>query len=232
MYHKLKKCLNSRSSHQSCSIEKSVLKNFAIFTWKDLCWNLLIDVRASRPATFFTRDSNTAVVNIAKFLRTLILMKICGQLLLQFLLLTVNISSWVLVSALNSIGLLQRSSLRFKEFSLGCLVVGSSPMWKKEKLAEMVTRCHSLSLVVYHSLSFVVTLCHSMSLVVIRCHSLYHSLPLVVPLVFYRYHSLWLVIALVVTRCTTRLSFYKRSRRSVIEIHITQCLFLNNNSYR
>ena len=200
MYHKLKKCLNSRSNHQSCSIEKSVLKNFAIFTWKDLCWNLLIDVRASRPATFFTRDSNTAVVNIAKFLRTLILMKICGQLLLQFLLLTVNISSWVLVSALNSIGLLQRSSLKFKEFSLGCLVVGSSPMWKKEKLAEMVTRCHSLSLVV--------------------------------PLVFTRYHSLSPVIALVVTRCTTRLSFYKRSRRSIIEIHITQCLFLNNNSFR
>ena len=32
-------------------------------------------------------------VNIAKFLRTLILMKICEQLLLPFLLLTVNISS-------------------------------------------------------------------------------------------------------------------------------------------
>ena len=32
-------------------------------------------------------------VNIAKFLRTVILMKICEQLLLQFLLLTVNISS-------------------------------------------------------------------------------------------------------------------------------------------
>ena len=65
-------------------------------------------------------------VNIAKYLRTLILMKIFEQLLLQFLLLTVNISSWVLVSALNSIGLLQRSSSTFKEFSLGCLVVGSS----------------------------------------------------------------------------------------------------------
>ena len=49
-------------------------------------------------------------VNIAKLLRTLILMKICKQLFLQFLLLTVNISSWMLVSALNSIGLLQRSS--------------------------------------------------------------------------------------------------------------------------
>ena len=35
----------------------------------------------------------------------------------------------------------------FKEFSLGCLVVGSFLFFlKKEKLAEMVTRCHPLSL--------------------------------------------------------------------------------------
>ena len=60
MYHKLKKCLNSRSSHQSCSIEKAVLKNFAIFTGKHLSWSLLlIDLQASRPATFLKRDSNT-----------------------------------------------------------------------------------------------------------------------------------------------------------------------------
>ena len=50
--------------------------------------------------------------------------------------------------------LLQRSSSMFKEFFLGCLVVGSSLVWKKEKLAEMVTRCHSVS----HSLSLVVPL--------------------------------------------------------------------------
>ena len=62
MNHKLKKCLNSRSSHQSCSIEKSVLKNFAIFTGKHLRWSLLlIDFRASRPATFFKSDSNTGI---------------------------------------------------------------------------------------------------------------------------------------------------------------------------
>ena len=60
--HKLKKCLNSRSSHLSCSIEKAVLKNFAIFTGKHLCWSLsLIDLRASRPASFLKRDSNTVV---------------------------------------------------------------------------------------------------------------------------------------------------------------------------
>ena len=164
MYHKLKKCLNSRSSHQSCSIEKAVFKNFAIFTGKHLCWRLLlIDLWASSPATFFKRDSNAGVVNIVKFLRTLILTKICEQLLLQSILLIINISSWVLVSALNSIGLLQRSSSRFKEFSLGCLVVGSSLIWKKRKISRDG-----------HSFSFVVT------------------------------------------RCTTRLSFYKRSLREIL----------------
>ena len=107
--------------------------------------------------------------------------KICEQLPLQFLLLTVNISSWVLVSALNSIGLLQRSSSRFKEFSLGCLVVGSSLIWKKEKLAEMVTRCHSLSFVVTRC----TTRCHSLSFVVTRCTTRCHSLSLDVPLFCY-----------------------------------------------
>ena len=115
-------------------------------------------------------------VNITKFLRTFILMKICEQLLLPSLLLTVNISSKGLVSALNSIGLLQRSFSIFKEFSLGRLVKGSSLIWKKEKLAEMVTRCHSL----YYSLSLVVPLavirCHSLSFVVTRCTTRCHSL--------------------------------------------------------
>ena len=83
--------------------------------------------------------------------RTLILMKICEQSLLPFRLLTVNISPQGLVSALNSIGLHQRSSSMFKEFSLGCLVKWS------------------------------------------------------------------LVVPLVITRCTTRLSFYKRSARLIFE---------------
>ena len=65
-------------------------------------------------------------VNVIKFLRTLILKKICEQLLLPFLHLTVNISSQGLVCALNSIVALQGSSSRFKKISLGCLVVGSS----------------------------------------------------------------------------------------------------------
>ena len=106
---------------------KAVLKNFVIFTGK-----CVLESPFNRLAGFKSGNSPKKglqhryfPVNIAKFLRTLILMKIFGQRLLQFLLLTVNISSWVLVSALNSIGLLQRSSSRFKEFSLGCLVAGS-----------------------------------------------------------------------------------------------------------
>ena len=67
-----------------------------------------------------------------------------------------------------------------------------------------LTRCHSLSL----AIPLVVTRC------IIRCHLLYHSIPLVVPLLVIccttRCHSLSLVV-FDVTRCTTRLSFYKRS---------------------
>ena len=138
------------------------------------------------------------LVNIAQFLRALILMKICEQLLLQFLFFTSYfISSLELVSTLNLIGVLQRSSSRFKEFSLGCLVVGSSLIWKKEKLAEITTRCHSLSFIV----TCCTTRCYSLSLVVIRCTTCYHSLSFVVIRCHLLYHSLSLVVPLVVTCC-------------------------------
>ena len=102
----------------------------------------------------------------------------------------------------------------FKGFSLGCLVVGSSLIWKKEKLAEMVTRCHSLSFVVTRC----TTRCHSLSFVVTRCTTRCHSLSLVVPLV--------------VTRCTTRLSFYKRSNLTSINIFLfTSFNTLPKNTY-
>ena len=42
MYHNLKKCLNRRSRHQRCSIEKAVLKNFLIFTGNQLRWSLFL----------------------------------------------------------------------------------------------------------------------------------------------------------------------------------------------
>ena len=60
-----------------CSI-KAVLKSFAIFTRKHLCWSLLcwslflIKLQTFRPAILWKRDSNTGTfpVNIAKHLRT------------------------------------------------------------------------------------------------------------------------------------------------------------------
>ena len=130
---------------------------------KTLCWSLLLrKLQVLKPANLLKGE-------YCKIFKNTILVKICEQLLLQFLLLTVNTSFWVLVSALNSIGLLQRSSSWFKKFSLGCLVVGSSFIWKKEKLVGMVTRWHSLSLVAplvvipYHLLSLFVTRCHSLN---------------------------------------------------------------------
>ena len=131
-------------------------------TGKQLCWSLFLrKLQVLKPANLLKGE-------YCKIFKNTILVKICEQLLLQFLLLTVNTSFWVLVSALNSIGLLQRSSSRFKKFSLGCLVVGSSFIWKKRKiswnghsLTFVVTRCTTRC----HSLSFVVTLCHSLSFV-------------------------------------------------------------------
>ena len=96
MCHPLKKCLNSRRSHQNSSIEKAVLKSFAKFTGK----HLVLESPVKRLAGFKTCNflkkrlrHRCFPVKIAKFLRTLILMKICEQLLLLFLFLTVNISS-------------------------------------------------------------------------------------------------------------------------------------------
>ena len=109
----------------------------------------------------------------------------------QFLLLTVDISSWALVCTLNSSS--SRSSSKFKEFTLGCLVVISSLIRQKRKLIKMTTRSHSLLFAVTHSFSLVIPLvvihCHSLSFAVTRCTTLCRSL------------------SLVVTRCITRLSF-------------------------
>ena len=59
----------NRSSYQRRSAKKALLKYFAVFTGKHLCWIL------------YTKHK-CFPVNIAKFLKTLILKKICEQLLL------------------------------------------------------------------------------------------------------------------------------------------------------
>ena len=61
MHHKLKKCHNSRSSRQRCSIEKAALKNFTIFTGKQMrCSLFLIELQAWKPATVL-KDTLTKV---------------------------------------------------------------------------------------------------------------------------------------------------------------------------
>ena len=45
-------CVHYRSCHHKCSFKKSILKNFANFTGKRLCWSLfLIKLQVWRPAT-------------------------------------------------------------------------------------------------------------------------------------------------------------------------------------
>ena len=51
-----------RSSNRRCSMKKGVLKDFANFAQKHLCWSLfLIKLHASRPASLLKGDSNTIV---------------------------------------------------------------------------------------------------------------------------------------------------------------------------
>ena len=67
-----KKTSRNRSSHQRCSIKKAVLKTFAIFTGKYLCWSLIL--------INFTKKGlqhRCFPVNITKFLSTPILKKLC-----------------------------------------------------------------------------------------------------------------------------------------------------------
>ena len=61
------------NSHRRCSVKKSVLRNFAIFTGKYLCASLYLKFFQQR---YFP-------VNVAKFLRTPILKNICERLLLN-----------------------------------------------------------------------------------------------------------------------------------------------------
>ena len=65
-----------------------------------------------------------------------------------------------------------------------------------------------------HSLSLTAICCHSFLLFITRCTTPYHSLSLVFIRCTTRCHSLSLV-PLVFTRCTTHLSFYKRSIETV-----------------
>ena len=50
-----------RSHHRNCSVKRSVLKNFANFTVKHLCWSLFINKFAIlQSASYLKRDSNAS----------------------------------------------------------------------------------------------------------------------------------------------------------------------------
>ena len=75
-----------RRSHQRCSIKKAGFKNCAIFTGKHLHWSsFLIKLQNFTPTTLLkTKLQHRCLpVNIANFLRTAILKKICKSLLLS-----------------------------------------------------------------------------------------------------------------------------------------------------
>ena len=125
----------------------------------------------------------------------------------EYLLLTVNVYSYGLVSILTSIVSLQDPLQCLKSL----FRVHSGRLFsysKKRTITQNDARCHSLS--------FVVTRCHSMSFVVTHCLSLYHSLLLVVPLAVIRCHSLSLVVPLVFTRCHS------------FSLDVSLCLFIND----
>ena len=169
MYHKLKKCLNCRSSHQRCSIEK-----FHNIHRKTPALESLFNRVAGaglKTCNCIKRDFNKGF--FCEYCENF--KKTCFQENLQTTASAVPASycqnfSQGLRSALNSIYLFSpRPPLRFKGFSLGCLMADSSIIRKKKnqpKWPLVVIRCHLL----YHSLLFVgnrcTTRCHSLSFVV------------------------------------------------------------------
>ena len=76
---------NNRNSHRRCSLEKTVLKNFVIFTGKCLCAKSLFNKVAGLQVCNFIEmrlQHRCFPVNTTKFLRTPIL-SICERLLLK-----------------------------------------------------------------------------------------------------------------------------------------------------
>ena len=81
--------LNNQFQKQPAEVffKKAILKNFATFTGKHLCWRLfLINLQTWRPTSLLKRDSNTVVfpMNVTKFLKTPILKNLCKRLLVPF----------------------------------------------------------------------------------------------------------------------------------------------------
>ena len=125
----------------------------------------------------------------------------------EYLLLTVNVYSYGLVSILTSIVSLQdplqwlKSLFRVHSGRLFSYSKKRTITQNDDSLSLViicchsllaVIRCHSLSLIVSHCTTRCYSLYHLLSFVVIRCHSLYHSLSLVVTPFHSMYHSVFL----------------------------------------
>ena len=79
--------ITKKYNEQEVFYKKTVLKNFAIFIGKHLCWSLFFNKNAEFQAcSFFLKkrlQHKFFLDNIAKFLRTAILKNICERLLLR-----------------------------------------------------------------------------------------------------------------------------------------------------
>ena len=83
-YHHIK--FRKSIMNKRCSIKKTLLKNFAMFTGKHLCWNLCFNKNAGLQTCNFIKkrlQHRCFLDNTAKFLRTAILRNICERLLLR-----------------------------------------------------------------------------------------------------------------------------------------------------
>ena len=69
--------ITSKYNEQKVFHKKAVLKKFAVFTGKHLCWNLFFNKNASLQGPNFIKKG------LEKFLRTPILKNICERLLLR-----------------------------------------------------------------------------------------------------------------------------------------------------
>ena len=156
-------------------VQKQLLKKFAIFTGKHLCWCLfLIKLQASRLATLLKRDSNTCVfLWILQTLRTPTSKNICERLLL--IAVTYCIENWIKlfrnqILLKHKITLFYLHSFVFIRFNTRChspsLIVIFSDLL-------VVIRCQSLSFVVTCCITRCTIHCHSLSFVVTRCLSFY-----------------------------------------------------------
>ena len=72
-----------RSSHQRCFIKKAFLKHFVIFIGKQLCWGHFFNKVTSHQSHNFIKkrlQHRYFLVNIEKFIITLVLKNICKHL--------------------------------------------------------------------------------------------------------------------------------------------------------